>query len=167
MNFKVIIIVVLAVCAAAALHDLMAETPPIEQLLDAPKSFPVNSVGGIQEVLPLSPNLAGLCQPGRANVFAFYSNSCPGSQKLCGYVRRFTKLRPDVAFQMVNLGDQWRGKDYEAMYGIKLRSVPHVMIYDTSGTFLAGDDDQSKAGLELLADWMNKEVAARGPRTST
>jgi len=167
MKLKVIIIVILTVCAAAALRDLTAETPPIERLLDTPKSFPANSIGGMREVTPPSADLAGICQGGRVNVFTFYSNSCPGSRKLCAFVRGFTNIRPDVAFQMVNLGDQSRGSDFEALYGIKVQSVPHIMIYDTEGTLLAGDDRQSKAGLELLCDWINKEVAARSPRPST
>ena len=167
MKYKAIAIVTLAVCVVAAWRDLTAKPPPVEQLLDTPTSFPANSQAGIREVILPSANLAGLCQRGRVNVFAFYSDSCPGSQKLRGYIGRFTNLRPDVTFQMVDLGPQWRRKDHDKAYGIKLGSVPHVMIYDSGGTFLAGDTRSSKGGLELLLDWINREVAARGPRTST
>ena len=167
MKYKVIAIITLAVCIVAAWRDLTAEPPPVEQLLDTPTSFPANSQAGIRKVILPSANLAGLCQRGRVNVFAFYSDSCPGSRQLRGYIGRFTNLRPDVTFQMVDLGPQWRQKDHDKAYGIKLSSVPHVMIYDSGGTFLAGDTRTSKDGLELLLDWMNKEVASRAPRTST
>lgn len=167
MKYKVIAIVTLAVCVAAAWRDLTAKPPPVERLLAAPNSFPANSLGGIRKVILPSANLPGLCQRGRVNVFAFCFDSCPGSRKLRGYLGRFTKMRPDVAFQVVDLGPQWRRKDCEQAYGIKIGSVPHVMIYDSDGILLAGDTRESKEGLELLLEWMNKEVAARGPRTST
>ena len=167
MKFKVIAIVILAVCVVAAWRDLTAKPPPIERLLETPESFPANSQAGIRQVALPSANLAGLCQRGRINVFAFYSDSCPGSRQLRGYIGGFTKLRPDVAFQMVDLGAQWRQKDYKTAYGIELGSVPHVMIYDSEGTLLAGDDRSSKGGLELLSDWINREIETRGPRTST
>ncbi|MDP6545380.1 MAG: hypothetical protein QGH60_15450 [Phycisphaerae bacterium] len=167
MKYKVIAIITLAVCVVAAWRDLTAKPPPVERLLDAPTSFPANSLAGIRNVALPSANLAGLCQRGRVNVFTFYSDSCPGSGQLRGYIGRFTKMRPDVTFQMVDLGPQWRQKDCDQAYGIKLGRVPHVMIYDSGGGLLAGDTDSSKDGLELLLEWMNKEVAARGPRTST
>ena len=167
MKLKIIAIVILAVCVAAAWRDLTAKPPPVERLLNAPKSFPDNSLAGIRKMILPSGNLAGLCQRGRVNVFTFYSDSCEGSLKLRQYIGRFTNLRPDVTFQMVDLGPEWRQKDHETAYGIKLASVPHVMIYDSDGALLAGDTRGSKGGLELLLDWMNKEVAARGPRTST
>ena len=167
MKIKVIAIVTLTVCVVAAWRNLTAKPPPVEQLLETPESFPANSQAGIRKVILPSANLAGLCQRGRINVFAFYSDNCGGSRQLRGYIGRFTKLRPDVTFQMVDLGPQWRQKDHEEAYGIKLGSVPHVMIYDSDGALLAGDTRSSKDGLELLVDWMQREVEARGPRTST
>ena len=167
MKLKTIAVVTLAVCVVAAWCDLTAKPPPIERLLAAPSSFPANSLGGVRKVILPSANLPWLCQRGRVNIFTFYSDSCPGSRKLLGYIGRFTKMRSDVTFQMVDLGSQWRQKDHEEAYGIKLGSVPHVMIYDSDGALLARDTRSSKDGLELLLEWMNKEVAARGPRTST
>lgn len=167
MKYKVIAIVILTVCIVAAWRDLTAKPPPVERLLDAPKSFPANSLAGIQKVALPSANLPGLCQRGRINVFAFYSDNCPGSRQLRGYIGRFTQMRPDVTFHMVDLGPEWRQKDCQKAYGIELTSVPHVAIYDSSGALLAGDTRSSKDGLDLLLDWMNREVAARGPRTST
>jgi len=167
MKFKAIAIVTLAVCVTAAWRDLTAKPPPVERLLDTPNSVSNNSVGGIKQVLLPTTSLAALRQRGRINVFTFYSDSCPGSRQLRGYIERFTNMRPDVTFQMVDLGRQWRQKDYEKTYGIELASVPHVMIYDPDGALLAGDTRNSKDGLELLLDWMKREVEARGPRTST
>ena len=167
MKLKIIAIVILAVCVVAAWRDLTAKPPPLDRLLDTPNSFPANSLAGIRRVILPSANLAGLCQRGRVNVFAFYSDDCPGSRQLRGYIGGFTRLRPDVTFQMVDLGPRWRQKDHEKAYGIKLGSVPHVMIYDPDGALLAGDTRSSKGGLELLCDWMNREIEARGPRTST
>ena len=167
VKYKIIAIVILVVCAVAAWCDLTAEPPPVERLLDAPKSFPSNSLSGIQRVILPSANLAGLCQRGRVNVFTFYSDSCRGSRQLCGYIGRFTRIRPDVTFHMVNLGPQWRRKDCDQAYGIKLGSIPHVMIYDSDGALLAGDTRGKKDGLELLCDWMNREAKARAPRAST
>ncbi|MDP6636724.1 MAG: hypothetical protein QGG42_17630 [Phycisphaerae bacterium] len=167
MKFKIIAIVTLVVCIAAAWHDLTAKPPPLEQLLDAPSSFPANSTGGVRQVSLSSADLAGIRQNGRINVFAFYSDSSPGSQRLRGYIGRFTNMRPDVTFQMVDLGPQWLGKDWHKAYGIRLASLPHVMIYAPDGALLAGDSGTNKEGLELLCDWLNTEVAARAPRGST
>ncbi|MBL7221609.1 MAG: hypothetical protein ISS69_15975 [Phycisphaerae bacterium] len=167
MKYKVIAIVTLAVCVAAAWRDLTAKPPPIELLLATPNSFPDNSLAGVQKMILPSANLVGLCQRGRVNVFTFYSDNCPGSRKLCGYIGRFTQMRPDVTFQMVDLGPQWRRKDCYQAYGLELGSVPHVMIYDSDGSLLARDTRNGKDGLNLLVDWINKEVALRAPRAST
>lgn len=161
MKFKVIAIVTLVVCVVAAWRDLTAEPPPVERLLNTPNSFPDKSMGGIRQVfLPIA-RLAGLRQSGRINVFTFYAEDCPGSQKLRGYIERFTNIRPDVTFQMVDLGQKWRQRDLEKAYGIELASVPHVMIYTSDGALLAGDTRTNKVGLELLCDWMKREVEAR------
>jgi hypothetical protein len=182
MKFKAIAIVTLLVCIVAAWRDLTAKPPPIERLLETPVSFPDNSIGGVQQIPLPSAHLTGLRQSGRINVFTFYSDSSEGSQKLRRYIERFTNIRPDAAFQILDLGPQWRQVDCEKTFGIKLDSIPHVMIYDSDGTLLAGDTRNSKDGLELLLNWMRREVdsqpveaqpvesrvvPSRGPRTST
>jgi hypothetical protein len=161
MKFKVIAITALAVCVVAAWRDLTAKAPPVEQLLDTPASFPINSTGGIQPVSLPAARLAGLHQNGRINVFAFYADDCPGSKKLRRYIEHLTNIRPDVAFQMVNLGRNWRKRDLEKAYEIQLSSVPHVMIYTPDGALLAGDNRDSKTGLELLCEWIETETEAR------
>jgi hypothetical protein len=182
MKFKAIAIVTLLVCIVAAWRDLTAKPPPIERLLETPVSFPDNSIGGVRQIPLPSEHLTGLRQSGRINVFTFYSASSAGSQKLRGYIEQFTNMRPDAAFQILDLGAQWRQVDCEKTFGIKLESIPHVVIYDSDGTLLARDTSDSKDGLDLLLAWMRKEVEsqpaesqpprsrvvpARGPRTST
>ena len=166
-KLKAIAIVTLLVCIAGAWHKLTAKPPAIEQLLDTPNSFPANSFGGVQQMLQPSTNLSETRQNGRINVFTYYSDSCPGSQKLAAYIGRLAKMRPDVAFQMVDLGPQWRQNHWNEVNGSKPTGTPHVMIYSPDGSLLAGDTGGGKNGLKLLCDWMNREIAARGPRTST
>jgi len=162
MKFKAIALATLSVCIAAAFCDLTGSTP-IERLLERPKSgsFPANSIGGVHPVALRSARLPELLQRGRTNVFVFYADNCPGSNKLLGYVSGMTRMRPDVAFQLVNLGPQWRGRDVAVDYGIQLASVPHVMIYTPEGTLLAADTQDAKTGLELLCDWVRSEIEAR------
>ena len=158
MKAKVGVVIVLAVCAAGAYRKMTARASPLERMMEAPSSFGPGGRGGISYATP-GPLLSNYCEPGRITVFAFTSDRCPGCQQLKTLLGTFTGLRPDVAVRIVDLGDNWSG-DYRTMYGINLRSVPHVMIYDAAGELVAGDDGD-KAGLDLLCEWMNAEVRRR------
>ena len=77
------------------------------------------------------------------------------------------QMRPDVAFQMVELGPQWTQEDPSSTGGVKLTGTPHVMLYAPDGTLLASDSDKSKDGIDLFNQWMTRQVAARSPRPSS
>ena len=162
MKAKVAVVVVLAVCAVGAYRKMTARASPLERVMEVPSSFGSGSRGGISYAIP-GPALRNYCEPGRTTVFAFTSDRCPGCRQLKTLFGALTGLRPDVAVRIVDLGDNWSG-DYRTMYGINLRSVPHVMIYDDAGELVAGDDGGDKAGLDLLCEWMNAEVRRRAQR---
>ena len=95
-------------------------------------------------------------------MFAFVSERCPGCLKTRDCVDLLTRCRPDVAVRYVDLGPDWAGRDYEALYGQDIYSIPHVAIYNGDGDLLVADDGSDKAGLKLLCKWMNAEL--RRPR---
>ena len=161
MKYKAIAIVTLVVCGAAAWKDITAEAVPIEDLLDAPVSFPSGSVGGVQQMPLRSASLPQICQPGRINVFVFYSENWEGSRKFRKHIDQFAQLRPDVAFQMIDLGPQWRKRDCTEDYGIQLARIPHLVIYAADGRLLAADNHTEKSAFELLADWGKRESQAQ------
>ena len=157
MKFKLLLLVVVAACGFGAYRHATSEGDPLERLLTVPESFPAGTTGGI-EVISAGPNAEQNCVPGRFTVLAFYSDSCPGCRKLQQHFQRFRALRRDVAIRLVDLGNRWGNKNYKALYGTSIRSVPHVMIYDPEAKLIAGDEGTDKAGLELLYDWMNAEI---------
>jgi len=161
MKLKTIAFVTLLVCVVAAWHKVTAKPSAVEQLLERPRSFPTGSVGGFQHISAPSASLPATRQNGRINVFTFYSDSCPGSQRLGGYIGHLARMRPDVAFQMVNVGPPGL-RDSSAH-----TDTPHVIIYSADGALLASDSDGGKDGLKLLCDWMNRQVEARGAPVST
>ena len=108
----------------------------------------------MRPVLPLE----RVRQEGRITVLAFYSNSCPSVRRLRESLASLTHLRPDVAIRMVNLGERWGGRDYQALYGVNILSVPHVMIYGPDGRLLDGDDGRDKTGLKRLHAWLTEEL---------
>ncbi|HUS47920.1 MAG TPA: hypothetical protein VM098_07365, partial [Phycisphaerae bacterium] len=56
-----------------------------------------------------------------------------------------------VAVRLVQLDPNLAGK-------FDIEGVPHVLVYDSSGKLLAGDQGRQKAGQELLYKWMNLEL---------
>lgn len=157
MNAKAVLIALVLLGAGGAVYQVSGDAPALEQLLTVPADF--NSLGYLDiETIVLGPDPAEACEPGRTTVVAFVSDSCPGCVKLLGHARLLTKRRPDVAVRFVDLGSQWGGQNYLSKYGVNIRSVPHVMLYSGQGKLLAGDDGQSKAGLDLLYKWMNIEL---------
>lgn len=157
MNGKVIFWLVLIACAVGAYFHWTGDPPALEQLTAAPGEAPATSIAGLEQIAAGS-DLTEYCEAGRNTVFVFHTRQCPACAKLNNHLRRFVKVRPDTAFRLVNLDRYWRqGADYRKLYGISLRSVPHVMIYNRHGKLIAGDDGKDKAGLKLLYEWMNAE----------
>jgi len=160
MNYKAIAIVILLVCVAAGWHKMTARPEPVEELLSKPDSVPAGSRGGVLQFPNPPADPSDIRQPGRINVITYYSDSCPGSRQLGAYIGHLSRMRPDAAFQMVNVSSR---RDC----GIELTSTPHVMIYATDGALLAADSGDSKEGVELLCDWLNRQASANAPRGST
>jgi len=160
---KLFVFVALTACAIGAYYRLADARDSIDVLMDLPEDFPPSSVPGIAETVP-GTVLRASCEPGRITVFVFYSDSEAGCLSLRRHVRTLADLRPDVAFRMVDLGEHWQGKNYNARFGIWLGGVPHVAIYDTKGRLLAGDHGPDKSGLDLLYDWLKEELKLRVKR---
>jgi len=157
MKYKAIAIATLAVFITAAWCDLTLGPPPIQRLRTVADSPPRDSIGGVSQVtFPVS-NLGELCQNGRINVFAITANNCPGHLELRQSIDSFASLRPDVAFQIVDLGPEWRQVNLEKKFGVKCSNIPHVVIFNPDGTLLAQDSPTGKAATNLLQDWMKIE----------
>jgi len=154
MKVRILVGVMLLAGAAGAVVQYVAEAPPIEVLMAPPKS------PGEGRVLQIDagPVPADCSEPSHITVLAYTSDACGGCVKLKGHLRKLVALRPDVAVRLVDLGRKWHGVDYKSLYGIELRSVPHVVLFDADGKVLAQDSASDKAGLELLYEWMNAEL---------
>jgi thiol-disulfide isomerase/thioredoxin len=146
---KPIAAVVLLACAGWAVYAYALAPEPLEALAEVPESPPAGSVGGIVDVSytpgPIVP------EPGRHTVIEFYTLRCPGCRRLSRYLDDFSRRRPDVAIRTVKL-------DREAAAQFEVRSVPHVLIYDSDGDLVVADRGRDKAGLDLLQEWMQQEA---------
>ena len=147
----------LGLFAIGAYRHLAAGPPAMEELLRPTSVVGLNRAAGIAEIIP-GPDLSKHCEWGRVTVFAFYSNTCSGCRRLLHDISRFAELRPDVAFRLIDLGADWHSRDCRQLYGIELRSIPHVVIYSSGGKRIAADQGLDKQGLELLYGWMNTEL---------
>lgn len=94
---------------------------------------------------------------GTYTVLYFYSNSCPTCRRTDSDLKRFNKVRPDVAIRKFDLGDEWSGDDAYNTYGLRIRAVPFILVYDPDGQLVAEDVGLDNEGAEYLYDWMNAE----------
>ena len=156
MKVKILVGVMLFAGAAGAVIKYVSGPPPIEVLMTPPKSAGDREGGTLQ--IDAGPVPADCSEPSHITVLAYTSDACDGCVKLKGHLRKLVARRPDVAVRLVDLGKAWHGVDYKSLYGIDLRSVPHVVLFDAEGKVLAEDNSSGKAGLELLYEWMNAEM---------
>jgi thiol-disulfide isomerase/thioredoxin len=118
--------------------------------------------GGMESFQP-SRELSNYRQPNRHTVFIFSANWCPGCRSLEGYLPAFLEARKDVAIRHISVDDPYVSARVTQAAGVKLRSIPHVVIYDADGNIAAADDGSDKSGLETLIQWINDEI--NKPRT--
>ena len=156
MNIKILVVVLLLAGVAGAVVQLTSSPPPMDVLLAEPGSN-TTSPPAVRTV-KAGPVPAAACEPSHITVLVYTSDSCGGCRKLKTHVKSLVSIRPDVAVRLVDLGLRWGNLDYESLYGTKIRSVPHVLIFDADGDLLAADDGKDKAALKLLYEWMNAEL---------
>ena len=161
MKIKILVGVLLIAGAAGAVMKLAAAPPPIDILLARPKSAAGRAPGIV--AVDAGPVPAACREPAHITVLAYTSDSCPGCRKLTTHLARLVQMRPDVAVRIVDLGQRWGGMDYKNLYGIELRTVPHILLFDAEGQLLAEDKGRDKAGLNLLYDWLNAELRLSRP----
>lgn len=162
MKLKLLIAVVLGVCAWGAMRHFSAPKDAIGKLMVVPRSFPAGSTGGMEAIVPVS-GLSGHCQRGRYTVFVFSWWRCPGCRLLEARLDWFTRRRPDVAIRIIRLADGWRPQALKGQFGVNVRSVPHVVIYGRGGRLLAWDDGDDKTGLQTLTKWFVAVSAVERP----
>ena len=156
MKVKILVSVMLLAGAAGAVVRYACPSPPIDILTVTPKSAR-HLVGGMETVeVGQSPETCR--QPGHITVVTYTSDLCSACRKLKRHLKSLLIMRPDVAVRRVNLGALWNRLECRKRYGVDIRSVPHVVIFDAEGNVLARDDGQNKGGLELLYTWMNAEL---------
>ena len=154
---KLIVAALVVVAVGGAIYHFHAGPPAIKQLLAMPDGPHDLGYADIEVINP-GCELSDSCEPGRITLFAFVSESCPGCIKTRDCIEKLTDCRADVAIRYIDLGANWSGRDYEALYGQEIYSIPHVAIYNGSGDLLVADDGRDKAGLKLLCKWMNAEL---------
>jgi len=156
MKGKMLLALLLSAGGVGATYHLTAGPPALERLLAEPETGRTLGYPDVEVIVP-SKELADSCEPGRITVLAFVSESCPACLQLHEHLNGLVRLRPDVAVRFVDLGKRWGGVDYKQIYGVNIRSIPHVLIYGPEGKLLEADDGRDKAGLELLYRWINSE----------
>lgn len=161
MKMKIFVAVSLMAGVAGAVVHLTTAPPPIDILLVRPKSAG-EKVPGTAIVDP-GPVPAACREPSHITVLAYTSDSCPACIKLKTHLEGLLRMRPDVAVRIVDVGKRWGGMDYKNLYGIELRTVPHILIFDAEGELLAEDRGRDKAGLKLLYEWINAELRRNRP----
>ncbi len=156
MKVKILVSVMLLAGAAGAVVRYACPPPPIDILMVTPKSAR-NAEGGMETVeVGQSPDTCR--QPGHLTAVIYTSDLCSACRKLERHLGSLLIMRPDVVVRRVDLGKQWNRLECKRAYGVDIRSVPHVVLFDAEGTVLARDDGHDKAGLELLYKWMNAEL---------
>ena len=156
MKRKTIMIVALLVCAVGAWYHFTGGPPPLVSLMQTPATVSAETGPDIRTIEP-GQDLAQWCEPGRITIFAFMSDSCSACRMTKSRLRELAGRRPDVAVRLIDLGRRWHRVNCMERYGINLRSIPHVMIYDADGESMAADYGRNKAGFELLCKWMAAE----------
>ena len=155
MNRKLMLILVLAACAAGTSHHVASRPSVLETLLETPRHS--SGDGGIKQIWP-GHVLEESCQADRITIIVFYYNNSARCQSLLRHLSYFAGHRGDAALRMVDLGEYWLGLDYKSKYGTDIKMLPHVMIFGRDGKLLIGDDGHDKAGLDMLYRWMNEEI---------
>ena len=156
MKIKIIVTVMLLAGAAGAVVQYASAPPPIDVLMTTPKS--AGTAEGGMETVEVGQSPDTCRQPAHITVVAYTSDLCPACRKLERHLASLVAMRPDVAVRRVDLGNRWSRLECKKQYGIDVRSVPHVVLFDADGNLLAQDQGRDKAGLELLYEWMNAEL---------
>lgn len=153
MKYLLIIMLILG----GVYHFVMAPDP-VDGLM---RRFTVTEDAGIKVLTQQGGadfNVYNLAVPGRITIVEFYTESCPGCQKLERQYVRFLKVRPDVAIRRVQMPDDWQPEWAKRKFGLTIASTPHVLIFNANGKPVARDDGNDKAGFTLLYAWMNAEL---------
>jgi hypothetical protein len=160
MNKKspvIVLIAVLLVCLVVIGRRALLNTPQ-SALATVPQSFPPDSRGGLEEAWP-DGSPKKLREQGRITVVGFYATrTSDACAKFRRHMSSFSRIRPDVAIRVIDLGPQWRNINTESRFGLSIRSLPHVIIYAADGQVVAEDRGRSKTGLKTLYDWVNQEM---------
>jgi thiol-disulfide isomerase/thioredoxin len=163
MKKAIVIVIALGLCGYFAQRRIAAASA-CRKLADVPMA--PQGDGGFEHLCPTQP-LAAYRQSGRHTVFIFSAQWCPGCRSLEVQLPHFLELRHDVAIRHISVDDPAASQRAVEATGVKLRSIPHVVIYNADGELAAEDDGSDKAGLEALVKWMNDELqreAAGGRR---
>ncbi len=94
-----------------------------------------------------------LLQPGKTTIFDFYSEYCPPCRKISPALAKLDSLRKDIVVVKININRKGvQGIDWSSpvarQYG--LRSIPHFVIYDSTGYRTHEGEDAHQQVLQLL-----------------
>lgn len=95
---------------------------------------------------------------GSYTILYFHSNSCPACRTLVKDLKRFLKVRPDVAVRKFDLGDNWTVDSAYNTYSLKIPMVPFIYIYDPDGSLISKDSENDREGYNLLYKWIRAEL---------
>jgi hypothetical protein len=163
MKKAVVIVVALGLCGYFAQRHFAAASA-CRKLADVP--IVAQGEGGFEHLCPTQP-LTAYRVNGRHTVFIFSAQWCPGCRSLEAQLPHFLELRRDVAIRHISVDDPAASRRAVEATDVKLRSIPHVVIYNADGELAAEDDGSDKSGLQTLVKWMNDELqreAAGGRR---
>jgi thiol-disulfide isomerase/thioredoxin len=154
MNSKILIAFVVILCGYFGYRH-MASVNAAKALAQVPVN--PGGTGGMDSLEPTR-ELSNYRQPNRHTVFIFSANWCPGCRSLEGYLPAFLEARKDVAIRHISVDDPATSARVTRAAGVKVQSIPHVVIYDADGNIAATDNGSDKSGLDALVNWINAEI---------
>mgnify|MGYP001124569329 CR=1 FL=1 len=157
MSAKTVLVLIVLAAAGFGIYQFAAGPAGLEHLLTVPAGCYDPGYRDVQAIAPPE-EMQLATEPGRITVVAFVSESCPACNQIYQYARMLTDRRTDVAVRFIDMGVNWRARDYEALCGVDIHSIPHVLIYDGDGGLVACDDGRDKDGLNLFCNWLNAEL---------
>ena len=151
---KMIVVVVLGLCAYFG-HRQYAAAQAYKALSEVASN--PQGAGGFKRLQPIQ-RLTAYLEPGRHTVFIFSAQWCPACRALESELPQFVLQRPDVAIRSISVDDAQSTQAAMQNCGVKIRSIPHVVIYDSKGELVARDDGSDKSGYEVLTRWVSHEL---------
>jgi thiol-disulfide isomerase/thioredoxin len=114
---------------------------------EGPEALAKSYVGG-EEI-----DIEKLLAPGKTTIFDFYSEYCPPCRKISPALAKLASKHKDIAVVKININrKETKGIDWSSPVAqqYQLRSIPHFIIYDSTGYRTHEGEEAYQKVMELL-----------------